>query len=112
MSLPNPTEPRHALLPDKASSMVRIDVRKADAGWWREEMGRVVQRVKGALSLKEFADLVARDEREVSKWLDASRRPQLDAIFAVERFRLAFVLALAELAGAEIEHHIRIKKAG
>lgn len=77
---------------------------------WRLRIGRALERVKGSKSLKEFADLIQRDERQVKRWIDGAERPHLDAIFAVESLRGALVIALAELAkDIEVITEIRVR---
>jgi len=79
---------------------------------WRLAVGRAIDRVKGQLSLKEFAALVQREERQVGRWLTGDERPQFDALFAVETLRRPLVIALAELAGevVELETVIRVRR--
>jgi hypothetical protein len=106
-------DPRHRLLPDVHPRMAKADladVRKADIDW-KAAIGTAIERVMGTLLLKEFAVLIARDERQVKRWIDGKERPQFDAIFAVDRFRAPLVLALAELAhDVEIETTIRVRR--
>jgi len=86
------------------------DIRKADIDW-KLAIGRAIERVMGTLLLKEFADLIHRDERQVKRWIDGKERPQFDAIFAVDRFRGPLVIALAELAhDVEVETTITIRR--
>lgn len=93
---------RHRLLSDVAAKPVKAHIRKADERWMRA-VGRVVREVRGALSLKEFAAAIDRDERQVARWEEAIERPHLDAIFAIERFRQPLVIGLAGLPGSGIE---------
>lgn len=89
------------------------EVRKADLLDWKAMLGAVVRRVRGELSLKEFASLIDRDERQVAKWEKGEDRPQFDAMFAVDAFRQPLVVALAELAqddGIEIVTEIRVRR--
>lgn len=94
--------------------MAKADLRKADTDGWRERIGHALERVQDrcGLSLKEFADAVGRDERQVARWFTGTEHPQLAAIFAVEQLRQPLILALCELAGAgvEIETNIRIRR--
>lgn len=79
---------------------------------WRQQIGHSVERARllRGWSLKELADAVGRDERQVAKWINGGERPQLDALFAVESLRQALVVAIAELAGVEVETVIRCKR--
>jgi len=92
--------------------MARADLRKTETGEWRTAIGRAIDRVKGQRSLKEFAGLVLREERQVGRWITGEERPQFDALFAVESLRQPLVIALAELAGdgVEIETTVRVRR--
>lgn len=61
-------------------------------------LGRRVARVLelSTLSLKEFAALLGRNERQVGRWIDGSDRPQLELIYAVVSLKGFLVIALAE----------------
>src|SRR5690242_5413272 len=80
--------------------MAKADLRKTED--WRAAIGRAIERARtlSQLSLKELADLVGRDERQVARWIGGTERPQLDAIFAVPQLRGPLVIALAELSGS------------
>lgn len=94
--------------------MAKVDLRKADDEDWKAEVGHAIERVKNmtGLSLKEFADAMDRDDRQVARWIAGVERPQFDALFAVERFRQPLVIALAELIdhGVEVQTHITIRR--
>jgi transcriptional regulator with XRE-family HTH domain len=85
-------------------------LRKAEN--WRV-IGRAVERTRAlaGTTLKEFADAIDCDERQVAKWIAGQERPQVDAIFAIRELRGLLVLALAELAddAAEVVTEIRIR---
>jgi DNA-binding transcriptional regulator YiaG len=104
----------HLLRSDLRPQMAKAglpDVRKADVEAWKTEIGRVVRRVRGAQTLKEFAAAIARDERQVARWEEGKERPQFDAIFAVRAFRGPLVLELAALAeDAQIVTTISIRR--
>lgn len=94
--------------------MAKADLRKAERDPWREEIGQAIERVKerSGLSLKEFAEAVQRDERQVGRWFDGTEHPQIAAIFAVALLRPLLIVVLAELAGADvdIETVVRIRR--
>ena len=103
---------RHRLLPESAKgSQAKVDlanIRKADVASetdWRAEIGRCVGAVRerSGLSLKEFAAALHRDERQVSRWIDGAERAHLDALWAVEAFRLILLVVFAERAGHAVE---------
>jgi hypothetical protein len=94
--------------------MAKADLRNAEMGRWPERVGGAIARVqhRSGLSLKEFAAVVARDERQVARWFAGTEHPQLAAIFAVAALRELLIVALAELAGesVEITTEIRIRR--
>lgn len=58
----------------------------------------VVRRDAG-LNLDEFACALGKNSRQVARWMLGTERPQIEAVFAVARFRSSLVIALARLAG-------------
>lgn len=105
-SLPKAERVGHLPIPER---MAKADLRKPDADW-KTAVGRVIRQVRGVLSLKEFAAAICRDERQVARWEAGLEHAQIAAIFAVEGFRSALVIALAELAGLETETTIRARR--
>lgn len=111
---------RHLLSSEMKTKMAKaalVDVRKAEMDeQWRSRVGQAVDsvRTEQKLSLKEFADALKRDERQVSRWIDGKEHAQIAAVFAVAEFRRPLVLALCALAGegVEIETVVRIRKRG
>lgn len=105
---------RHVLRSDLKPTMAKAslgEVRKADLDDWRSQIAGVIRTVRGKLSLKEFADLIGRDERQIGRWEKGEDRPQFDAIFAVRDLRGPLVIALAELSQTvEVETTIRIRR--
>jgi DNA-binding transcriptional regulator YiaG len=94
-------------------AMAKADLRKPEP--WREHVGQAIDRCRlmCGLSLKEFADAVGRDERQVARWMTGTERPQFDALFTVEALRAPLIIALAALAeDAQIVTTISIKRAG
>jgi ribosome-binding protein aMBF1 (putative translation factor) len=93
--------------------MAKANLRKPEPDAWRARVGSAVERTRtlSGLSLKEFADAIGRDERQVARWITAVERPQVDAIFAVESLRGVLVISLAELAhDIEVITEIRIRR--
>jgi len=92
--------------------MAKADLRKPET--WKTEVGGAIERTRllAGLSLKEFADRIGRDERQIARWISGTERPQLDALFAVDALRQPLVIALAELAGTgvEVETTVRIRR--
>jgi hypothetical protein len=102
---------RHRLLSEiRPSRMAKADLMNRDVDW-KLQIGKAIARVKGHLSIKEFAKAIAREPAQVSRWIDGKERPQFDAIFAVEQFRTPLVLAIAELAhDVEITTTVTIRR--
>jgi hypothetical protein len=50
---------------------------------------------------------VGRDSKQVARWMRGEERCQVDAVFAVPELRAPFVIALAKLAGMQVETTIR-----
>lgn len=104
---------RHLLTSESTRPrMAKADLRKAEADEWKANVGRAIQRayLLCGWTLKEFADKVKRDERQLARWISGEERPQLDTLFAVVALRQALIIALAELAGAgvEVETTVRV----
>lgn len=97
----------------RANRMAKADLRTAEINW-RERLGWAVGRVQqlSGLSLKEFAEAVGRDERQVARWITADERAQWDAIARVESLRQLVVIAVAEAMGTgiEIDTVVRIRR--
>jgi len=87
--------------------MVRADLRKAEGAAVRAQVGRCLARAQhlAGWSLKELADALQRDERQVARWISGAERVQLDAVCAVPRLRAVFLVALAEFAGVDVVTH-------
>lgn len=93
--------------------MAKADLRKAEPEDWKPVIGRAIERTRTLCgwSLKQFADAIGRDERQIARWIVGTERPQLDAIFAVQELRGPLVIALSELSDTvSVETTITIKK--
>ena len=95
----------HRELPEHSRGQLKADLRKADENVWRLAVGRAIQRAVSlrGWSLKEFSAAVNRDERQCSRWLSGSERPQFDVMLSVDSLRQPIVIALAELGGDGVE---------
>jgi hypothetical protein len=93
--------------------MAKASVRKAD-GNPHAEMGAVVVAVRKAsgLNLDEFALAIKKDPRQVKRWEEATDRPQIEAIYAVDEFKPLVVEAMAHGSGhqVEVDTVIRIRR--
>jgi transcriptional regulator with XRE-family HTH domain len=85
--------------------MVKAHLRNAEMEHWQAQIGEAIERVqkRSGLSLKEFADKVKRNERQVARWFKGQEHPQLAAIIAVPTLRQLLVIALAEVVGESVE---------
>lgn len=83
-----------------APHMAKVDLRKAEEGPRREEIGRALSRTQhfAGLSLKEFAARLDRDPRQVQRWQTGDERVQLDAIYADRALWNLFIVQLATLS--------------
>ena len=111
-SLVQPTLPTPLLVTDMGARMAKGDIRKADPpyaelGWCLGEVKRVF-----GLSLEEFAYELGKDERQVARQISGVERPQIEAVFAVDRFRPALLIAMAQASGhgVEIDTVIHIRR--
>lgn len=87
----------------RAPSQAKADLRKAED--WPASVGKAIAEVMHArqLSLKEFAAAIGRHPRQVARWFEGTENPQLATIFAVTEFRQPLILALAKLAGEQVQ---------
>jgi len=111
-SLPTPL-----LVSEKSRKQAKAglpDVRKAEIERQWRDWGACIDQVRGEfrLTLKEFAaELGDRDERQVQRWIEGKERPQVETVFAVQRFQPALVIALARLAeGVEVDTVIHVRR--
>jgi DNA-binding transcriptional regulator YiaG len=107
------TPARHLLKSEIRPTMAKADLRKAETAMWREAIGKAIERTRtlSGLQLQEFASAVARDERQVARWISGVERPQLDAILAAPGLGKHFIQALAELSGdVVIETVVRMRR--
>ena len=97
-TMPDPA--RVALLPTP-ERMAKADLRKAE----NHDAGRAIARAQQLCgwSLKEFAGVAQRGERQLARWIDGSEHPQLDTLFAIAAFRQPLIQALAEQAGIGVD---------
>ncbi|HMJ82293.1 MAG TPA: helix-turn-helix transcriptional regulator [Vicinamibacterales bacterium] len=77
---------------------------KGDATY-RALLGGAVRRarLRAGWSLKEFAGLLKRNERQIGRWETGDERALWDLLFALPRYRQELIIALAEVDGDNIE---------
>jgi transcriptional regulator with XRE-family HTH domain len=82
--------------------MAKADLRKPEPP---NDVGAAIARAQQlrGWTLKEFADALDRDERQLARWIAGTEHPQLDTLFALVSFRHALIVALAEQAGLGVD---------
>lgn len=94
--------------------MAKADLRKPEITVHRQVIGAALERARElrGWSLKELADHINREPRQVARWIDGTERAQMDALFAVESLRQPLIVAFAEAAGhgVEVETIVRVKR--
>lgn len=114
-TMPDSTGARHHVLPDIGRpTMAKANVRTPDVVDWMVAIGAAIQQaVKDAkYSNKEAAAKVGVDDAEFGKWVNGTRRPQFDRLFALPELRRPLVIAIALLAGegVEVETTVTIRR--
>lgn len=112
-SVAQPSLPTPLLLSDITGKMAKASIRKTDTDALYQALGGAMREVMCALglSLKEFACELAKDEAQVRRQMEGKDRPQLEAVFAVDRYRGPMVIALARLAaGVDVVTEIRVRR--
>lgn len=98
---------------DGRAKTAKATIRKADTETYYASLGACIREVQhtSGLTLKEFCAELGKDERQIARQIDGSDRPQLEAVFAVEKFRGPLVIALARLAAdVDVVTEIRVKR--
>ena len=93
--------------------MAKAGIRKAETDVYYASLGACMEEVRHVfgLTLEGFAAELGKNERQVSRQINGQERPQLEAVFAVDRFRAPLVIALAKLAaGVEVVTEIRVRR--
>jgi transcriptional regulator with XRE-family HTH domain len=78
-----------------------------------QQLGGCMREVQHAfgLTLQEFAAELGKNESQVRRQMEGSERPQIEAVFAVQRFQGPLVIALARLAtGVEVDTVIHVRR--
>lgn len=110
-SVPKSDRPRQRVIPEIDREMLKADLRKADSADALKEIGECLDFARRAAgwTLKELAGAVQRDERQVQRWMDGKENTNIAAVFAVERLRQPFVIALARLSDCFDEEPMTLK---
>jgi hypothetical protein len=107
-SLPTPL-----LVTEKSGRMAKADLRKSEIDPYHAQLGGCLREVQHAfcLTLQEFALELGKNESQVRRQMEGRERPQIEAVFAVQRFQGPLVIALAKLAtGVEIDTVIHVRR--
>lgn len=99
-------------LEDVRPSMAKADLTSVETAHFQSEIGRCVQRAISILgwSNKEAAGEMGIDPAQLSRWIAGTERPQLDRLFRVAALRQPLVIALAALAGADVDTRISFRR--
>lgn len=114
-SITQPNLPTPLLLPNGRAQTAKADVRKADSAAYYAALGGCIEEVRCVfgLTLEAFAYELKVNDRQLARQIKGEDRPQLEKVFAVQRFQGPLVIALAKLAnGVEIDTvlHVRYVK--
>jgi hypothetical protein len=107
-SLPTPL-----LVTEKSARMAKAGLRKSEIDPYYAQLGNCLREVQHAfaLTLQEFALELGKNESQVRRQMGGVERPQIEAVFAVQRFQGPLVIALARLAtGIEIDTVIHVRR--
>ena len=104
--------PRALLRTEKRAQMAKADLPKKENAYYADLGGCMdsVRREFG-LTLEGFAHELGKDVRQVGRQIEGKERPQLEIVFAIERFRGPLVIALARLAAdVDVVTEIRVRR--
>jgi len=111
--LAQPNLPTPLLVTEKGARNAKADIRLSEINPLYAQIGGCFDEVRCAfrLSLQEFAAALGKDERQVKRQIEGKERPQIEAVFAVDRFQGPLVIALARLAaGVEVDTVIHVRR--
>ena len=98
---------------DGRARTAKADVRKADSASYYASLGGCIEEVRCAfgLTLEAYAYELKVNDRQLARQIKGEDRPQLEKVFAVERFRGPLVIALARLsADVDVVTEIRVRR--
>jgi len=92
--------------------MAKATLRKPESRRFWAETGACLDEARRVVgwTLEQLAQEVARDPRQVRRWIAGEEQTQLAVVFAVEPLRQPFVVALAKLANCEVVTEIRVRR--
>jgi transcriptional regulator with XRE-family HTH domain len=94
---------------DGRAKTAKAAIRKPDYA----DLGGCIEHVRNAfgLTLEAFAYELKVNDRQLARQIKGDDRPQLEKVFAVERFQGPLVIALAKLAaGVEVDTVIHVRR--
>lgn len=112
-TMAQPNLPTPLLLPNPRAKTAKADVRKPDSAAYYASLGGCIEEVRNVfgLTLEAFAYELKVNDRQLARQIKGEDRPQLEKVFAVDRFRAPLVIALAKLsAGVEVVTEIRVRR--
>lgn len=92
--------------------MAKADLKNLERPW-REQIGHAIERALhlAELTQKEGWVLIGHhDGAQLNRWIKGTERPQFDVLFAATKLRQPLAQALAEMAGAEVEVTVRMRR--
>lgn len=112
-SLIQPNLPTPLAVSEKRGNVAKVahaDLRKTEKDELWAELGKCMVSVcyDAQLSLKEFAASLGKDAAQIQRQMEGKERPQIEAVFAVRRYRPALVIAMARLTN-EVETFTEIR---
>lgn len=111
--LAQPNLPTPLLVSESRGQMAKADLRKTENDQFYARLGQCIDEVRNVfgLTLKEFSAALGKNESQIRRQIEGKERPQIEAVFAVERFQGPLVIALARLArGVEVDTVIHVRR--
>src|SRR5688572_10090549 len=112
-TLAQPNLPTPLLVSEVRGKMAKAGLCKTENEVFYARLGQCIDEVRNVfgLTLKEFAAVLGKNESQMRRQIEGKERPQIEAVFAVERFQGAMVIALARLAtGVEVVTVIHVRR--
>jgi len=110
-SLAQPSLPTPLLVSEKRGKQAKSLIQKSDKT--HALLGQCMEdtRIAAGLNLDEYAHAIGKDPSQVKRQIEGKERPQIEAVFAVERFQVLLITAMAKRIGQiEVETVIRIRR--
>jgi hypothetical protein len=105
--------PTPLLVTETRGQMAKADLRKTETDAYYAQLGGCMREVQHAfcLTLQQFAAELGKNESQIRRQMDGLERPQIEVVFAVERFQGPLVIALARLStGVEVDTVIHVRR--